>query len=214
MTSVNFCEMDYVYSNMIAEYYNTLSNIPMILLGYYGYYYHYKLHRQVNYRFIVLMIIGVGSFVFHTTMSRFGQLLDEIPMIWLNSFLLFDMFPSILLFIPPIIISILYGIFNYYSIFLIYIALTGSIVFLAPIVILKSPLSKKLITISLSLFTLGFIKWLLDFAFCPQLHDYYLHAWWHIWSGLSVYYYIQFQLSLRRSFVYPYSLLTVIKIIE
>ncbi len=215
MSSINFCELDYQYSNLIAEYYNTLSNIIIIIIGYYGYYYHYKLHKIVNYRFIVLMIIGFGSFLFHATLSRFGQLLDEIPMLWLNAILLYEMNPSFLWLLWAFCISIAYSIFYRYELFLLSFTISTILIFYLPFRYVTKELSTKLLNKSLFLFILGFIKWIIDFSFCNYVHDYYLHAWWHLWSGLSVFYYIQFQLSLKQnSNIYPHSLLTIIKISE
>lgn len=213
-TSVNFCEQDHLHSPYIVEYYNTLSSIPMIFLGYYGFYYYKKLHNKHNYRFIILLLIGIGSTLFHATMHRLTQLLDEIPMIWLNSFLIYEMFPSYFFFILSFLITIIYSIYHSYSIFLIYFGLTGLLVFLIPLQLKKNFLAKRLLTISLSLFIIGFIKWIIDNTMCSYVHDYYLHAWWHIWSGFSVYFYVQFQLAMKPHNVYHYLPLIVIKVIE
>lgn len=216
VSSMNFCEVDYVVSPYIAEYYNTLSSIPMILLGYYGFYYYKKLHNnQNNYRFIILMAIGYGSTVFHATMTRFSQLLDEIPMIWLNSVLLYEMVPSYLWFVASLFITYYYILYHSYEIFILYFAATGMFVFFIPIFNMrKNPFATKLLYLSLGLFIFGFTKWLVDNIFCQHIQDYYLHAWWHIWSGFSVYFYIQFQLSMKPHNVYQYFPLIVIKVIQ
>lgn len=213
VSSVNFCEQDHLHSSYIVEYYNTISSIPMIFLGYYGFYYYRKLHNNINYRFVILMLIGIGSTLFHATMHRFTQLLDEIPMIWLNSVLLYEMIPSYSWFAVSFIVSIIYILYHTYSIFLIYFALSGLFVFLIPIQMRKNPLAKTLLRFSLTLFTIGLIKWIIDNTLCYYVHDYYLHAWWHLWSGLSVYYYVQFQLAMKPHNVYSYFPLIVIKVI-
>ncbi len=212
--SVNFCEQDHLHSPYIVEYYNTLSSIPMIFLGIYGLYYHNKLHHHINYRFIILMLIGFGSTLFHATMHRFTQLLDEIPMIWLNSVLVYELIPSSYWFISAFFISIIYNLYHIYSIFIVYFTVSGLFVFFIPIQMRKNAFAKKLLTIALTLFTIGFIKWIIDNIFCSYVHDYYLHAWWHIWSGLSLYYYIQFQLAMKPHNIYSFFPLVVVKVIK
>lgn len=215
-SSVNFCEADYNHSSFIVEYYNTISSIPMIILGYYGFYYYKKLHNnQINWRFVVLMCIGVGSTLFHATMIRFSQLLDEIPMIWLNSFLINEMVPSYFWFFSAYMITHYYILYHSYEIFLLYFASTGIFVFFIPICYLqrKNIFAKRLLYLSLGLFIIGFTKWIIDNTLCHHVQDYYLHAWWHIWSGFSVYFYIQFQLALKPHNVYQYIPLLVIQII-
>jgi len=202
MASFNFCEKDHLHHEFIVEYYNTISNIPIILLGAYGSYYHYKLHKKYNINFLILICIGFGSMFFHATMSRIGQLFDEIPMIWLNSFLLNEMFPFFIWFIMAFGISIFYSIFYQYKIFLIYFSLTGLFVFFTPMILRKSDLAKKILRISMFLFIAGFCCWILDNTMCTMFHDYYLHAWWHILAGISIYYYIQFQLALKPCKIY------------
>ena len=216
MSSINFCEKDYLISAYIAEYYNTISNIPMILLGYYGLYVYYKIHNKYDIRFLLLICIGVGSFLFHATMSRFGQLLDEIPMIWMNSALMYEIIPHPYWFVSAFLITIFYGVFYHFMIFFIYFFITGAFVFISPFYTLQenNHLGKKMAMTALTLFSIGFIKWILDFAFCESLHDYYLHAWWHVWTGFSAYFYIQYQYTLKPHYIYskfPLLVVTVIK---
>ena len=46
-----------------------------------------------NYKLILssfgVIVVGIGSFVFHGTMKRTGQMLDEIPMLWCSLFMLY-----------------------------------------------------------------------------------------------------------------------------
>lgn len=219
--SINFCEIDYAHHPYIVEYYNTLSNIPMIVLGIYGTYYYHKLHHLYNTRFIILTIIGIGSFLFHATMSRLGQLLDELPMLWLNTLLLYEIYKIYgnryicfkFLHLLTLIISLFYIYQGTYSIFLFYFAMTGCFVFFIPILHKKKETSRALLTTSLVLFSIGFVCWLLDYFCCFYVYNYYLHARWHILCAFAVYYYIQFQLSLYPHKIYP-AVLTVIHVIK
>lgn len=212
--SMNFCEQDNLHSSFIVEYYNTISSLPYIFLGYYGFYYYKQLHYKNNYSFILLILIGFGSCLFHATMNRFTQLLDEIPMIWLNTFLIYQICDSYLFFILSFMITIIYSIYHSYTIFLIYFGYTGLLIFLIPIFLNKNLLAKRLLILSLTLFIFGFIQWIIDNTFCSYVHNYYLHAWWHILSGFSVYFYIQHQLAMKPHNIYKYFPLIVIKVIQ
>lgn len=86
-SSLDWCEDNYTHSTHIAEFYNTLSNIPFILLGIWGVYTASKLNTPGRIRFMIaqsfISIIGVGSFIFHGTLLWHAQvMLDELPMIW------------------------------------------------------------------------------------------------------------------------------------
>jgi hypothetical protein len=69
--SLTRCEENYTYSPYIAEFVNTLSNIPFICLGLYGYYrvLQQGLPRRYGYLMLGLSIIGGGSGLFHMTVG-------------------------------------------------------------------------------------------------------------------------------------------------
>lgn len=80
-SSINWCELDYVKSNFIAEYWNTLTGIFLCLSSIYCYrknnsQYFYNL----NYSTYLLFLVGIGTILFHGTLIYFWQLFDEIPM--------------------------------------------------------------------------------------------------------------------------------------
>jgi hypothetical protein len=79
----NLSVVDYEHTSYIAEFYNTISNIPMILLGLFGLYHAFKsrLDYRFNLSFFFLFFIGIGSSLFHATLLYHFQLLDELPMI-------------------------------------------------------------------------------------------------------------------------------------
>ncbi|KAI9179426.1 alkaline ceramidase ydc1 [Blastocladiella emersonii ATCC 22665] len=79
----NWCESDFDVVWFIAEFINTLSNIPMILLGLYGMYnarkYGYEARFLLGYA--ALAFVGFGSAAFHGFLTYRAQLLDETPMV-------------------------------------------------------------------------------------------------------------------------------------
>lgn len=85
--SLTRCEENYTYSPYIAEFVNTLSNIPFICLGLYGYYrvLHQGLPRRYGYLMLGLSVIGGGSGLFHMTVSCEGPDLGRRWRVQLNA---------------------------------------------------------------------------------------------------------------------------------
>jgi hypothetical protein len=81
--SIDWCEQNYVHTPYIAEFYNTLTNLPTILLGLWGCYGSFKggLRRRYALGYLGLTGIGLGSLLFHATLKYEAQLLDELPMV-------------------------------------------------------------------------------------------------------------------------------------
>eukprot|EP01084_Bolivina_argentea_P062277 113868_1 len=113
-SNYDWCEYNYQFTYYIAEFFNTLSSIPIFMAGLYGlincirYKYEYKFYLNN----ITLMIVGIGSIAFHGTLLREGQILDEIPMLWCSLSMLYVSctftFQSNILFV----FMILYGIIS------------------------------------------------------------------------------------------------------
>jgi len=84
-SNVDWCERNYVVTHYIAEFYNSVSSIPMILMGIFGMLWVLQLGTKFQTRFIItyffLLVVGVGSVMFHMTLQYEYQLLDELPMI-------------------------------------------------------------------------------------------------------------------------------------
>lgn len=84
-SSVNWCEADYAVHSSVAEFWNTASSLAMVVAGWLL----LARHREalaLEARFVVtavgVVVVGVGSMAFHATLSYWGQLLDELPMLW------------------------------------------------------------------------------------------------------------------------------------
>ncbi|CAE6413962.1 unnamed protein product [Rhizoctonia solani] len=97
--TIDWCEDNYTHTQYIAEWYNTVSNIPFIALGLYGAYYSLReipsaMHRwRFTAPHIGIACVGVGSFIFHATLNWYAQvLLDEMPMIYVSSMVLYLVF--------------------------------------------------------------------------------------------------------------------------
>lgn len=74
-SSIDWCERNYVVSYYVAEFYNTTSNIVLLLFGLWGI--QQCRQQQLETRFWIvyagISVIGVGSASFHGTLSHIGQ---------------------------------------------------------------------------------------------------------------------------------------------
>lgn len=83
-SNINFCEPDYEMTHYVAEFWNTLSSLAMVLVGVSGICLTrwQKLGVEQLLCYLAVGIVGCGSFAFHATLMRTGQVADEIPMLW------------------------------------------------------------------------------------------------------------------------------------
>jgi hypothetical protein len=90
-STVDWCESNYLISDYIAEYWNTITGVCFMISGYMFYYnnqtWFYTTKYAINFtRIIVLfLLVGIGTILFHSTLLFPFQLLDEIPMILLSN---------------------------------------------------------------------------------------------------------------------------------
>ncbi|CAI0466249.1 unnamed protein product [Linum tenue] len=84
VTSTDWCEKNYVHSSYIAEFFNTVSNVPSIVLAFIGLV--SALGQRFEKRFSVLhisnIILAIGSMLYHATLRHVQQQGDETPMVW------------------------------------------------------------------------------------------------------------------------------------
>ena len=215
MGNHNFCEEDYKYSQYIAEFHNTWSSLPIIFYGGVGPYYtrkHATKELRFSFAFMSIGAIGVGSTLFHGTLLRFGQVLDEVPMlcvIFVGVFCFVEnqarpkygtWFPAAL-FATCIGLVAAYLVFYWYSLFLI--AFGGGVVLLLVrgIVVLKhaSQLSATILKVSAVSIVIGFSCWLIDDQLCGSVQFMRLHIGWHICTGCGGYLFTMFLLTLRAA---------------
>ncbi|CAJ0918679.1 unnamed protein product [Ranitomeya imitator] len=83
-STLDWCEENYAVSYYIAEFWNTVSNLIMILPPICGAIQtvNDKLETRYLMAFLGLAAVGMGSWFFHMTLQYEMQLLDELPMIY------------------------------------------------------------------------------------------------------------------------------------
>ncbi|KAH8493444.1 hypothetical protein H0E87_020257 [Populus deltoides] len=169
------CEKNYAYSSYIAEFHNTISNIPCIVLALVGLI--NALRQRFEKRFSVLhisnMILAIGSMIFHATLQRVQQQSDETPMVW--EMLLY----MYILYSPD---------WHYRSTMPIFLFLYG-VVFAAVHSVDAS--AKRLAKMYVATLLIGTLCWLFDRIFCKEISSWPInpqgHALWHVFMGFNSY---------------------------
>ncbi|KAL8780369.1 MAG: hypothetical protein Q9194_000932 [Teloschistes cf. exilis] len=86
----SFCEEDYIIHPQIAEFMNTLSNLPYILFALQGLRRSRQRgepwHRTLPY--LGLLSVGIGSATFHASLKVFPQLVDSLSMLYATAFVM------------------------------------------------------------------------------------------------------------------------------
>ncbi|KAM9455384.1 alkaline ceramidase 3 [Clarias gariepinus] len=228
-STLDWCEENYVVSYYIAEFWNTVSNLIMILPPIYGALQTFKNGLEVRYvlSFLGLAAVGVGSWCFHMTLQYEMQLLDELPMIYsccVFVYCLYECFkqenavhclPIALLLFFSITVSVVYlqwkePVFHQ----VMYAVLVAFLVFRSVFIVTwVYPWLRTLCYTSLSVFLLGFLLWNIDNVVCDTLRATrkrlppvvgavtQLHAWWHILTGLGSYLHILLSLQIRTTYL-------------
>ena len=84
VSSVDWCEPNYLHSAYVAEWWNTLSSLAIVGLALYGLW-QALCRRPFELRFaagfVMMALVGLGSVAFHGTLLRSAQATDELPMV-------------------------------------------------------------------------------------------------------------------------------------
>ena len=204
-TLVKFCEKKYIYSNYIAEFYNTISNIFYLIFGIYWLYIFNKNNIVgINCFCYSTIFIGIGSVLFHSTSNYYMELVDEFSMFLLN-ILILDKFNKLynsnknkksLVLLNNITIFSLNLSFIYYVInksFEFFLNVYGiSIVIILSNMFLYN-INNNIKFKILSSLLIGKIFWELEQKYCYMFYPVFIfHSLWHFFTALTCYYIMNF----------------------
>lgn len=209
-SSVSWCESNYTINRFICEFNNTLSSFMYIFFGIYQLLYYSKYLNKKNNKlffkllFITNIIIGIGSILFHSTLSIFGQLVDELSIIVFICLMNFVFNDDILL--PCVLILSLF--FSYYSRFIMLSVGIYCIVNLLKKIKTFDIILAEYLFKNLFIFFISLVFWFLDIFICERLF-FATHFIWHIFSSIALHnmtvlaiYYKNDQLTLNNNLIF------------
>jgi dihydroceramidase len=192
-STVDWCERNCVYSQYIAEFFNSISNLGILIPPIFGIMSIIRCQKgHIEKRFLVLygcqIIVALGSFLFHATLTKIGQFLDPTKQ--------YRYLPYALLGYGCIILTT--AIFNVAPIF--FQGTFGCILAFVLLRTYKLGITSKesrnirhLFILGMSCWGIGIICWIIDYNSCAFLEDlpfrnlFQLHAWWHVLTGMGSY---------------------------
>ncbi|XP_071949733.1 alkaline ceramidase 3-like [Antedon mediterranea] len=227
-STIDWCEDDYVVSFYIAEFWNTVTNLGIIIPAILGLIttFQDKSEPRTICGYIALLAVGIGSWCFHMTLQFHMQLLDELPMLWGCCIFLYCLFAcssspksynimlGVSLLLCAVTVTIVYVVFLIPSIFQISFGILGiTMIALSINFIRTTDCSGKFFYCAITCYTLGTACWCLDYSICPSLQYFrtilpvilrpllQLHGWWHICAGLGITFHILFVYDIRCHFL-------------
>ncbi|XP_072969237.1 alkaline ceramidase-like [Typha angustifolia] len=205
-STTDLCEQNYAYGSYIAEFYNTISNIPCILLAFIGLI--NAMSQCFEKRFSVLHIsnltLAIGSMIFHATLQHVLQQSDETPMVWEILLYLYVLYSPdwhyrstmpTFLFLYGAAFAIFHSLIRFGIGFKIHYI--GLCLLCIPRVYkyyiqTKDVAAKYLAKLYVTTLILGTLCWLFDRIFCKEFSHWYInpqgHAWWHVLMGFNSYF--------------------------
>jgi len=171
----------FLYSPYIVEYWNSITSLVFCFFAIYGYV-SYKNYNKDNIPWFLFFMIGITSFLFHSTMSFTGQFLDELSIILLLTYCL-KIYYNLNSYLYILLTCILSSISWFYpSMSPPMLLISGLSLILTTYFSEKSPQLLLLWNTSFYIGMFAITMWLLDFLCFTNTHMY-----WHIFVALSVY---------------------------
>ena len=185
--TVSFCEDKYKVTTYIAEYYNTMSAFSYIIVGCLFYFTKIKNISKV------LILLGIGTMVLHSTLRFYGQWLDELSMLVLSfsiiRYLRNDLFKKKTSKKFLLCICFLYFCFCR-SFLYFFITFTLMQIYIFNLAQkkrnIKNKFENKLITCYTISLVVAIVCWFLDQTACSYVKDLQLHACWHVGTALAM----------------------------
>ncbi len=176
---IDWCESNFEVSYFIAEFYNTLTTLPMLYVAYLLWTPSQKIYA------CIVFGIGIGSMIFHSTLNLFGQLFDEFCLVLYVCYL-----TKCPYFIPICGLIFVYPKINAYVListaFFIIVAWYYNVLYLH--IPLKTVTGSRLIMqkplILIVFCVIAGALWIMDIACINGMH---LHFIWHIFSSYILY---------------------------
>jgi dihydroceramidase len=213
-STVDWCEANYAVTPFVCEFFNTLSSLAMIAAGALGILLHRRaLDRRMRWAFGLLCVVGVGSIGFHATLRFELQMLDELPMLYLVTLMVYLLlepgparrfgawFPAALVgyaLLATASEAFTRGEFQFYAFHVSFGSLEMFCLFRV-FLLTREPGNaavRPLFRVGLVAYVSGIALWLVDLKACPLVSvrlpalgipNPQLHAWWHVLVSCGFY---------------------------
>ncbi|KAJ8755164.1 hypothetical protein K2173_018962 [Erythroxylum novogranatense] len=206
VTATDWCEKNYAYSSHVAEFFNTISNIPTIVLALIGLV--NALRQRFEKRFTVLhisnIILAVGSMLYHASLQHAQQQADETPMVWemlLYFYILYSpdwhyrsTMPTFL-FLYGVAFAVMHALVRFgigFKVHYLILCLLGIPRAYKYYIHTKDKCAKWMARLYLVSIFMASLCWLWDRVYCDTISKWTFnpegHALWHILMGLSSYF--------------------------
>jgi dihydroceramidase len=214
-SNIDWCENNYAVSPYVAEFWNAISSVSFLVTALIGSWLtiKYKLENRFLICFLSIFIMGFGSILFHATLLRTTQMLDELPMIFSTltfMYILGTMQDHTLetekrkshqrrlglsLTLIGVGFSILYFLFpenptvlqTAFVALVCYVCWESFNLYLKYRIDTQHPEAKQMLEISMFSFFSGSFLWLIEPRVCAYVGWMNLHAWWHILVCYGIY---------------------------
>ena len=212
--SVDWCEQNYAHSAYVCETFNTASSLAMLVVGLLGALWHHRaLEKRFSLVFLSVALVGIGSVAFHGTLMFELQMLDELPMLYTATLLVYILlenapqrrfgvwFPAALggyALVATCGAAFMRGQAQFWSFQVSFAALEFYAIYRTLLIHRKSRdrTQRRLFRAGISLYVTAIILWFIDIRFCDALvgatrrlglPNPELHAWWHVLVSAGLY---------------------------
>jgi dihydroceramidase len=205
--TVDWCEQNYAVSPYLGEFFNTVSSLAMVIAGSLGLVQgRWAADSRIRVAYGLLALVGLGSVAFHATLRFEFQLLDELPMLYLVTWMAYllvetgpsrrlgSWFPALL--VTYVVIATLSDTLTRGRVqFALFHLTFGSLELCCLMRVAWLALRpenggvRRIFWLGLGCYGLGLAAWFVDLKACPLVSvrlpslgiaNPQLHAWWHL----------------------------------
>ncbi|WNG27268.1 ceramidase [Cystobacter fuscus] len=212
--TVDWCETNYEHFHYVSELFNSVSSLAMVLAGALGILLHRRvLERRFILAFALVGVVGLGSIAFHATLLFQSQMMDELPMLYLASVMVYTLvenrperrfgrwFPLALLgyaLLTTYLSAFTRGRVQFYLFQASFIVLEGFSLIGVYLIHRRGQdaRARRLFRMGMSAYAIAVTVWLGDIRFCSTLNQTLpamglpnpqFHAWWHVLVSIGFY---------------------------
>jgi dihydroceramidase len=193
--TVDWCEANYVATDLVAEVFNTVSSLAMVTAGLLGLWRHRALSVRYRVAYALLVLVGLGSVAFHATLRFETQMLDELPMVYLVLVIVYILLETrhrwpfvAAAAVMTALCSMSRGQVQFFTFQIGFGAL--ELFALGKTYLLQrraAPAIRRLYRYGMLSYAAAVSAWFADIRYCDAVSDFKLHAVWHVLVSAGFY---------------------------